>query len=60
MFDVKPPTQNNEIGDIVFLQLFGHRVVIANSAKTASDLLEKRSALYSDRLCLPVFKDPTL
>lgn len=61
MFDITSLTKvTNVTGDIVFLEVFGQRIVVANSAKAASDILEKRSALYSDRLCLPVFRDPTL
>ncbi|KAG8730772.1 hypothetical protein FRC11_005859 [Ceratobasidium sp. 423] len=46
-------------GDMVSLRLFGHNIVILNSAEAASDLLDKRSALYSDRYCPPMVKEPT-
>ncbi|KAB5591977.1 hypothetical protein CTheo_4563 [Ceratobasidium theobromae] len=46
--------------DIIFLQLFGYNIIVLNSARAASDLLDKRSALYSDRFCPPMIKDPTL
>ncbi|KAG8730614.1 hypothetical protein FRC11_006309 [Ceratobasidium sp. 423] len=40
--------------------MFGEKFVVLNSAKAASEILEKRSAIYSDRLCPPFAKDPTL
>ncbi|CEL52926.1 O-methylsterigmatocystin oxidoreductase OS=Aspergillus parasiticus GN=ordA PE=3 SV=1 [Rhizoctonia solani AG-1 IB] len=46
--------------DILFIELLGNRIVVLNSAKAASELLEQRSALYSDRICPAVFKDPEL
>lgn len=53
-------TINSRAGDIIFLQLFGYNIIVLNSARAASDLLDKRSALYSDRFCPPMIKDPTL
>ncbi|KAH7335722.1 cytochrome P450 [Rhizoctonia solani] len=46
--------------DIISLRLFGHNIVILNSSTAASDLLEKRSALYSDRYCPPMIEEPSL
>ena len=46
--------------DIIFLELLGNNIVVLNSAEAASDLLEKRSAIYSDRVCPPIMKDPSL
>ncbi|KAH7333662.1 cytochrome P450 [Rhizoctonia solani] len=46
--------------DIVFLNLLGHKLVVLNSAEAASDILEKRSALYSDRPQIPMVTDPGL
>ncbi|CAE6435246.1 unnamed protein product [Rhizoctonia solani] len=46
--------------DIVFLRLFGYNFIVINSSQVATDLLDKRSALYSDRLCPPMVGDPTL
>lgn len=40
------------VGDVVYISFFGRPVIILNSAKALADLLEKRSAIYSDR---PVF-----
>ncbi|KAF4596650.1 hypothetical protein EYR38_008037 [Pleurotus pulmonarius] len=36
-------------GDVVYVNLFGRHIVVLNSKEAAYDLLEKRSALYSDR-----------
>jgi hypothetical protein len=36
-------------GDVVYVNLLGQSVVYLNSWNAAHDLLEKRSAIYSDR-----------
>lgn len=36
-------------GDVIHLENFGQHFVILNSEEAAVDLLEKRSAIYSDR-----------
>ena len=36
--------------DVVYLNLFGAKHIILNSNEAISDLLEKRSAIYSDRV----------
>ncbi|TBU37381.1 CyP450 monooxygenase [Dichomitus squalens] len=38
-----------EHGDVVYLNLLGQSVVVLNSAQAITDLLDKRSAIYSDR-----------
>ncbi|KAJ7125680.1 cytochrome P450 [Mycena crocata] len=38
-----------KFGDVVSIQVFGSRVVILNSLAAVTELLEKRSANYSDR-----------
>jgi cytochrome P450 len=43
------------LGKILSFQLFGQVIVVLNSAKVAKDLLEKRSAIYSDRPPLPIY-----
>ncbi len=49
---------NFSLGDVVLVSLLGGRdVVYLNSAKAASDLLEKRSSIYSDRPRLPLVAD---
>ncbi|CUA72710.1 O-methylsterigmatocystin oxidoreductase [Rhizoctonia solani] len=46
--------------DIIYLDMIGQPVIVLNSAQAAVDLLEKRSAIYSDRLCAPMLKNPKL
>ncbi|KAG8792600.1 hypothetical protein FRC12_005539 [Ceratobasidium sp. 428] len=46
--------------DIILLKMFDFNLVVLNSAEAASDLLEKRSGIYSDRTCPNMVKDPTL
>ncbi|ELU45229.1 cytochrome P450 domain-containing protein [Rhizoctonia solani AG-1 IA] len=46
--------------DIIYLSLLGHEIVVLNSSKVASELLDKRSALYSDRFCPLIITDQDL
>ncbi|CAE6365872.1 unnamed protein product [Rhizoctonia solani] len=46
--------------DIVYLEILGQKILVLNSAKASSDLLDKRSALYSDRPSIPMLTDPSL
>nr|QDJ74249.1 cytochrome P450-9 [Thanatephorus cucumeris] len=46
--------------DIVYLEIVGHKICALNSAEAASDVLDKRSAVYSDRPNIPMVMDPTL
>ena len=39
--------------DILYLNLFGKDLIILNSVKTISDLLDKRSKIYSDKVSVP-------
>ncbi|EUC62887.1 cytochrome P450 family protein [Rhizoctonia solani AG-3 Rhs1AP] len=48
------------LADIVSLNVFGQDMVILNSAKAATDTLEKRSAAYADRAFPPMVEDPRL
>ncbi|RDB18010.1 hypothetical protein Hypma_000693 [Hypsizygus marmoreus] len=43
-------------GEIVHLQVLGRSIVVLNSFQAAVDLLDKRSANYSDRPKLPIFE----
>ena len=43
-----------KIGDMIGLNMFGQPVIILGSSKAAIDLLDKRSACYSDRPELPM------
>ncbi|KAJ1300391.1 hypothetical protein OPQ81_005210 [Rhizoctonia solani] len=46
--------------DIIYLDLLGNDIVVLNSIEAASDLLDKRSSLYSDRFCPLMFEDKSL
>ena len=37
--------------DVLYLNVFGADQIILNSNEAISDLLDKRSAIYSDRVC---------
>ncbi|KAF7346528.1 O-methylsterigmatocystin oxidoreductase [Mycena sanguinolenta] len=43
-----------QYGDIVHAQVFGQHILILNSTKVATELLEKRAAIYSDRPRIPM------
>jgi hypothetical protein len=42
-------SQTTKPGDLTYLNVAGQPVVIINSRKVAADLLDRRSAKYSDR-----------
>ncbi|KAG8774723.1 hypothetical protein FRC12_001854 [Ceratobasidium sp. 428] len=46
--------------DIFSLSVFGTTLVVLNSARAAGDLFEKRSTIYSDRVCPPMLGEPSL
>ncbi|KAF8690343.1 cytochrome P450, partial [Rhizoctonia solani] len=46
--------------DIIYLELLGQKIIVLNSAEAASDLLDKRSAIYSDRPSIPMVTEPSL
>ncbi|CAE6490884.1 unnamed protein product [Rhizoctonia solani] len=46
--------------DIIYMDIMGQPLVILNSAQDASELLEKRSVSYSDRVAPPMVSSPTL
>lgn len=39
--------------DVLYLDLFGKDMIILNSTKAISDLLDKRSKIYSDKVRIP-------
>ncbi|KAF7348404.1 hypothetical protein MSAN_01794400 [Mycena sanguinolenta] len=43
-----------QYGDVVHAQVFGQHILILNSIKAATELLEKRAILYSDRSTMPM------
>ncbi|EUC62879.1 cytochrome P450 family protein [Rhizoctonia solani AG-3 Rhs1AP] len=46
--------------DMISLRLFGYNFLVLNSARVATEILDKRSGIYSDRLSTPMIKDPSL
>ena len=45
--------------DLLYLNLFGKDMIVLNSTKAISDLLDKRSKIYSDKVrTLPYFLIP--
>ena len=45
------------IGDIVYVHVFGKPIIILGSHAVCTDLLEKRSSIYSDRPPVPMTGD---
>ena len=45
------------IGDVVYTTICGQPIIVLNSIDAARDLLDKRSANYSDRPRLVVFNE---
>ena len=48
---------DRELGDVVYVQIFGQPMVILDSLQAARDLLEKRSSIYSDRPRFVLFSE---
>ncbi len=46
---------SNSSGDVIHLKILGRNIIVLNSVQAATDLLEKRSGLYSDRPNLTVY-----
>ncbi|KAG1907516.1 cytochrome P450 [Suillus fuscotomentosus] len=44
----------NKYGDISHINVLGRHIVVVNSVKTAMDMLDNKSTIYSDRPTLPV------
>ncbi|KAH9857798.1 cytochrome P450 [Lenzites betulinus] len=44
-------------GDIFYLELLGKKIVVVNSYDLANELMDKRSANYSDRPEMPLFQN---
>ncbi|KAF8510633.1 cytochrome P450 [Gautieria morchelliformis] len=45
------------LGDLVYIKVLRHPIVIVNSLAVAHDLFEKRSSVYSDRYEFPMMSD---
>ncbi|KAI0826682.1 hypothetical protein BC628DRAFT_251530 [Trametes gibbosa] len=48
-FWLRVTTWAEEYGDVIYLKIFNENLVFLNSVEAASDLLEKRGSIYSDR-----------
>ncbi|KAF5310108.1 hypothetical protein D9619_010510 [Psilocybe cf. subviscida] len=46
---LRPQPRFRLLGDVVYLHVFGIGLVFLNSAEAATDLLDKRGAIYSDK-----------
>lgn len=46
--------KSSYVGDIISFSAFGQRYVVLGSVQAATDLLEKKGAIYSDRPYLPM------
>ncbi|KAJ6533878.1 hypothetical protein DFH09DRAFT_846888, partial [Mycena vulgaris] len=42
-------------GDVVYLQIPGGSIIVLDSLQAAEDLLDERSAIYSDRPNFPLY-----
>lgn len=47
--------ESNSEGDIFYLEILGRKIVIVNNYEMANELMDKRSANYSDRPVFPLF-----
>ncbi|KAG6902622.1 hypothetical protein C0995_014228 [Termitomyces sp. Mi166 len=43
-------------GDVMYLEILGRPIIVLNSVEAAVDLLDRRSANYSDRPYFPIFE----
>ena len=49
-----------EYGDVCHITALGKHIIILNSATSCTELLDQRSAIYSDRPSLPMMDEPDL
>lgn len=52
-YDASPSTL---LGDLIYVRLLDTEVVVLNSCSVATELLEKRSHIYSDRPFIAILK----
>jgi hypothetical protein len=45
------------VGPLIKVEIMGQKICIINSYKVANDLLNDRSAIYSDRPAMPMVND---
>ncbi len=44
-------------GDVISVDVFGSKIIVLNTMKAVNDVLEKRSANFSDRPDMPMIRD---
>ncbi len=49
MSKLSPSAKTSYTGDVVFYRVFGTKIIMLNTIEVAAELLDKRSANYSDR-----------
>jgi hypothetical protein len=47
---------NDQYGDVVCIDALGQKIIVLGSATAVNDLLERRSAIYSDRPITPILE----
>lgn len=50
LFYELPVYTDERTGDVIHMRVMGHSVVVLMSVQAISDLLDKRSSIYSDRI----------
>ncbi|QRW13568.1 cytochrome P450 family protein [Ceratobasidium sp. AG-Ba] len=53
-------TKCSHTGELISLSFFGTTIIVTSSQQIAIDLLEKRSSIYSDRVCPPAVAEASL
>ena len=48
-------TWSQKYGDVMYLEVLGKPIIVLSSEEAATELLDKRSANYSDRPDFPIF-----
>jgi hypothetical protein len=49
-----------EYGNVVHVNALGQHIIVLNSFEAANELMDQRSAIYSDRPYIPMFHEPSL
>lgn len=51
------PLTHSKIGDLIYLHILGHPMIVLSSLDIVRDLLDKRSSIYSDRPRFVLFSE---
>ena len=49
-----PNAHTRALGDLLYLEILGQKILVINSEEIAEELLDKRSQIYSDRPQVPI------